>query len=196
MASRKIMLDIETLGTSKDSVVLAIGAVEFNDTGVVKQFYVQIDPESCTDWGLRIDARTVMWWLDQNDAARKQLTSTKGKALDIALAELRAAFNWKDAEVWANGIDFDFTILEQAYKAIGHEAPWPYWAKMDYRTVKNLVPRAVFNELEEKNPVAHHALSDAMCQAATLIKLLQRIVVAEPVATAAAKPVKKVAGKK
>ena len=66
-----LMLDIETLGTGPNSVILSIGAVEFDETGVISKFYEAIDPESCTDWGLQIDARTVLWWMDQNDAARK-----------------------------------------------------------------------------------------------------------------------------
>lgn len=168
----KIMVDIETLGTSKDSVILSIGAVQFSEDGIEKQFYVQIDPESCTDWGLRIDARTVMWWMDQNETARRALSSTTGKPLDVALDEFIGAFKWKDAEVWANGIDFDFTILESAMHATGRAVPWAYWAKMDYRTIKNTVPRDVYKACKEDAPVAHNALADAMAQAATLMQLL------------------------
>lgn len=167
-----IMVDIETLGTSKNSVILAIGAVQFSETGVEKKFYEVIDAESCTQWGLQIDARTVLWWLDQSDAARKSITGTKGKSLDIVLNEFRTAFDWKNATVWANGIDFDFTILEEAFKAVGWEAPWPYWSKMDFRTVKNLVPRKVYDAVKVDAPVKHNALADATAQAATLIGLL------------------------
>lgn len=166
-----IMIDIETLGTSKDSVILSIGAVQFSDNGIEKQFYVQIDPESCTDWGLRIDARTVMWWMDQNDTARRALTSTRGEPLDVALDKLIAAFDWKDVVVWSNGIDFDFTILESAMAVTGRIVPWPYWSKMDYRTIKNIVPRDVYKACKEDAPVAHNALADAMAQAATLVQL-------------------------
>lgn len=168
-----IMVDIETLGTSKNSVVLAIGAAQFSEKGVEKKFYEVIDATSCTDWGLVIDARTVMWWLEQSEEARNSLTQTKGKALDIVLKDFATAFNWKDAQVWANGIDFDFTILEEAYKAIGMNAPWAYWSKMDYRTVKNLVPRDVYNAIKVEAPIKHNALADAMSQAATLIEMLK-----------------------
>lgn len=167
-----IMVDIETLGTSTDSVILSIGAVQFNENGIEKQFYVQVDPESCTDYGLRIDARTVMWWMDQNNEARKHLTSARGIDLGNALDDFINAFDWKDKAVWANGIDFDFTILESAMKATGRTPPWAYWAKMDYRTVKNMVPRDVYNACKEDAPVAHHALADATAQAATLVQLL------------------------
>ena len=168
----QIMVDIETLGTSKNSVILSIGAVQFSDKGVEKKFYVQVDPTSCTDWGLQIDARTVMWWLDQSDEARKALSSGKGEALDVALDMLIGAFKWKDATVWANGIDFDFTLLEEAMKATGRAAPWAYWSKMDFRTVKNLAPRAIYDACKVDNTVKHNALADATAQAATLVNLL------------------------
>lgn len=180
MEQTAIMIDIETLGTSKNSVILAIGAVEFNSTGIVNKFYGQIDPSSCQDWGLVIDARTVMWWMDQNDAARKALTSTQGGPLDIVLKDFAAAFKWKGKNVWANGIDFDLTILEEAFKAVGLPVPWPYWAKFDYRTIKNLAPRAMYDTCKEEAGVAHHALGDAMSQAATLINLSKRLNWVEP----------------
>jgi hypothetical protein len=168
----KIMVDIETLGTSKDSVILAIAAVQFDETGVQKKFYEVIDAESCTDWGLKIDARTVLWWMDQNDQARKAITGTKGKPLETVLREFITTFDWKDATVWANGIDFDFTILEEAFKAVGLRAPWQYWAKMDYRTIKNVVPKNVYEACKVEAPVKHNALADATAQAATLVQLL------------------------
>ena len=177
----QIMVDIETLGTSKNSVILSIGAVQFSDKGVEKKFYVQVDPTSCTDWGLQIDARTVMWWLDQSDEARKALSSGKGEALDVALDMLIGAFKWKDATVWANGIDFDFTLLEEAMKATGRAAPWAYWSKMDFRTVKNLVPRDVYKASVVENPIKHNALADATAQAATLTNLMQVLSFGTPV---------------
>ena len=186
----ELMIDIETLGTSKNSVILSIGAVQFTDAGVEKSFYVRVDPESCTDWGLQIDARTVMWWFGQSEEARNEVASNNGKALDVALDELIAAFKWKDiTSVWANGIDFDYGILEEALKVTGRVTPWPYWAKMDYRTVKNMMPRELYKQCSVENPVKHNALADATTQAATLvnmrkiIKYLTDAPANEPVAT-------------
>ena len=166
-----IMIDIETLGTLPTSVILSIGAVEFDENGVGKTFYTQINPESCADYGLTMDARTVMWWLEQDEAARRALINAKNHSLDVALEELAAAFDWKNKSVWANGIDFDLSILENAYRAVGKNAPWPYWAKMDYRTLKKMVPREVYESCKEEPVVAHDALCDAVAQAATTIQL-------------------------
>ena len=167
-----IMVDIETLGTQPGCVILSIGAVEFNDKGLGKEFYVQISPESCTDWGLKIEPRTVMWWLEQNEAARKTLTDGKRNPLEAALTALNAAFKWKDQPVWCNGANFDFPILEAAYAALGWQAPWAYWSTNDYRTLKNIVPRDVYNASKGEAQIKHNALADAMAQAETAIQLL------------------------
>ena len=170
---QNIMIDIETLGTSSNSVLLSIGAVEFDGEKLGKEFEVFIDPESCTDHGLVIDARTVMWWLGQSDAARSGLLKRKGVPLDEAMVKLHNAFDWKGKQVWCNGTDFDFPIISSACKAVGVSDPWQYWAKMDYRTLKNLLPKKTFSELQVKPDVAHSALSDAKAQALSCINILK-----------------------
>jgi DNA polymerase III epsilon subunit-like protein len=170
-----LMIDIETLGTNPGCVVLSIGACEFSDKGVGKQFYTSINPESCTQWGLTIEPRTVLWWFDQSQDARDFITKGKHVDLDIALAELKAAFKWKGKNVWCNGANFDFPILTAAHNAIGQPVPWEYWAGNDYRTIKNLVGRDVFDACKVAPTVAHNALADAVAQAETLINMAKYI---------------------
>lgn len=172
---QNIMLDIETLGTSHNSVILSIGAVEFDNENLGAEFEVYIDPESCTDHGLVIDARTVMWWLGQSEAARGELLKRKGVSLDEALVKLHNAFDWKGKQVWCNGTDFDFPIIASACKAVGILEPWQYWSKMDYRTLKNLVPKKTLQAIRDEivgNYTAHSALDDAKEQALTTIGIL------------------------
>lgn len=167
-----VMIDIETLGTGSDCAILSIGAVEFDENGLGKEFHVHIDLESCTEAGLVIEPRTVMWWLDQSDAARKAITRGKRVPLIKALVGLKEAFNWEKTKVWCNGANFDFPILTHAYRALGGDAPWQYWNCMDYRTIKNIVPTDVLKASLEQAGTAHDALSDAKAQALTLIQLL------------------------
>ncbi len=168
-----IMIDIETLGTRPGCTVLSIGAVDFDEHGVgERMFYEAICPDSCSQWGLTIEPRTVMWWLEQNEAARNMLIKTKKTPLDIVLGNFKAAFNWKGKRVWCNGASFDFPILTAAFDAVGQSAPWEYWSQTDYRTLKNIVPRDVFEAAKVEAAVAHDALADAMAQAETAGKLL------------------------
>ena len=170
---QNIMLDIETLGTSANSVILSIGAVEFSDSELGKEVEIFIDSESCTDHGLVIDARTVMWWLSQDDAARSELLKRTGVGLDEAVLQLHNAFDWKGKKVWCNGTDFDFPILSSACKAVGVLEPWQYWSKMDFRTLKNLLPKKTYNELKVDPVIAHSALADAKAQAQSTINILK-----------------------
>jgi hypothetical protein len=172
VAMQNIMIDIESLGTSSNALILSIGAVEFDETGLGQEFHVHIDPDTCVAAGLVIDPRTVMWWMEQSDAARKALLTGKKIPLLKALVQLKEAFDWKGKKVWCNGASFDFPILDNAYRAMGGEAPWEYWNALDYRTVKKIVPQDVLKASVEQAGTAHDALADAKAQALTLIQLM------------------------
>lgn len=175
MLEQGIMIDIETLGTKAGCVVLSIGACEFSDKGIGKEFYGCISPESCTNWGLTIEPRTVMWWMNQSQDARDFITKGKQEELDTVLDALRAAFKWKGKNVWCNGASFDFPILTAAHDAIGRAVPWEFWNCHDYRTIKNIVGREVYEACKVEASVAHNALADAVAQAQTLINMSKHI---------------------
>lgn len=167
-----IMIDIETLGTSHNSVILSIGAVEFNNRKLGQELYLEIDAEDCVAHGLQIDVTTVFWWFKQSEAARQSILERGCLPLKTCLVTLIKAFNWKDQEVWCNGTSFDFPILENAFKACGLEAPWDFWMMRDFRTLKNIMPRTVQKAHAVVPVLAHHALEDAKAQALMTISLL------------------------
>jgi len=163
-----IMVDIETMGVRPSSAILSIGAVEFNETKLSGTFSRRIDLQSCLDAGLTVDASTIHWWIGQSEAARNALLSTRPEPLAEALSAFSAAFLWKKKPVWCNGLNFDLPILENAFHATGKHVPWEYFNGRDYRTVKNLFPKELVQQVEVKPEVAHDALFDAIAQAKTL----------------------------
>ena len=167
--SERCMIDIETLGTDPGAAIVSIGAVRFTvDGGIEDELFVSVDVESCQDYGLRIDASTVIWWLGQSADAREQLRG--GDDLEHALRELRAFVDGCD-EVWANSPSFDLTILEAAYECVGLSIPWNFWEERDYRTL-----RAVLEWPDrEQDGTAHDALDDARFQAECLIEALEEV---------------------
>ena len=177
MLQKGIMIDIETLGTRPGCVVLSIGACEFSSDGIGEEFYTAIDPESCTDWGLTIEPRTALWWMDQSQDARDFITKSKKIALDLALNDFAKAFKWKGKQIWCNGASFDFPILTAALHAVGKREPWEYWATNDYRTIKNLVGVNVYEACKVDATVKHNALADAVAQAQTLINMSKYLTV-------------------
>ena len=169
-----IMIDIETLGLAPDGVILSIGAVEFGEHGITKEFSVKIDPKSCTALGMNICPDTVFWWFDQSDEARRKVVTGPKIPLADALLALTEAFDWKQ-DVWANGVAFDIGILETAYKSLGVPPPWKFWNVMDDRTIKALVGKAIYQRSRVLPDVKHDALADAKAQALTLINMMNHI---------------------
>lgn len=165
----QIMVDLETLGTSSHAVILSIGAVRFQNGNIIDRFYRKIDPKSCTDAGLKIDATTVAWWMQQSDEARKEF-SMPGKQLKDVLEEFSFWFS-SPVPVWGNGAAFDNVILRSAFGAAGIPCPWPFWLDRCYRTMKevSLVSAPL------RQGVAHNALDDAVFQTLHLIAILKSL---------------------
>lgn len=175
---KNIMVDLETLGTAADSVIIAIGAVEFSSDGVSNNtFYINVDPEDCQKHGLTISAATVLWWLGPKvtNEARMAIVEPKKTSLKESLTNFT---DWashgtnspKDITVWGNGSDFDNVLLAHAYEKIGLKEPWYYGNNRCYRTVKNLWPKV---EMKERLGHHHNALDDAKSQANHLLELLK-----------------------
>lgn len=168
---KNIMLDLETLGTHSNAVIIAIGAVEFDpDLGVTDKFYINVDPQSCIDKGLTVDGSTVTWWLKQSDEARQGVVKNQ-KPLKDALTQFR---DWlgkdNNLQLWGNGADFDNAILKNAFTAYRVPEPWPFWANRCFRTFKSS-----FLKIDlPRSGVHHNAVDDAAWQAEYLIKLVEK----------------------
>jgi hypothetical protein len=177
--SHDIMLDLETLATTADAVILSVGAVRFDlDSGFVfdapgDAFYRAISIDS--QHTRKISGSTLGWWAKQSDAARAVFTETNC-TLGKALAELT---NWFDPQpgtmpnVWSNGADFDLPMLNHAYDQLGLTPPWQPYAGRCYRTFKNL-PGARAIKVERQG-LHHNALDDAIYQARHLCAIHQAI---------------------
>ncbi len=167
-----VMVDLETLGTGPNSVIISIGAVEFNakTQTLGHEFYINIDPQSCVNFGLEIDASTVMWWMKQSDAARNCFEK-KGAQLQEALAMFSAWYP-QAAPLWGNGASFDNVILSNAYMVAKVPRPWSYSKDRCYRTLKALMPEI---KADETGGTYHNALDDAKYQALHALKLMNSI---------------------
>lgn len=163
---RHIMLDLETMGTRVGSAVVAIGAITFTpEEGLLDQFYETVDLQSCLNADLMVDGDTIMWWMNQEDAARKEI----GKAgLNIITALTRFSHYVSEQHtterplVWGNGASFDNAILFEAYKRCNVLSPFTTREDRCYRTLKHLYPEVPAATLVG---VKHKAVDDAVYQA-------------------------------
>ena len=78
-----VMLDIETLATPPDSVILTLGAVRFDpkdaDGDIKGSFYKRLDVDEQLKMGRRVDEETVAWWGKQAPQVREEALGTDGR---------------------------------------------------------------------------------------------------------------------
>ena len=157
-ATDRVMLDLETIGNTPGSAIVAIGAVRFSGDIVNAEFYKRVSLKSCIDLGMTTDAGTVLWWLQQSDAARQEIVKAD-TTINVALMSF-FEFATGTEEVWGNGADFDNVLLEEAYRLAFMPQPWKWSRNRCYRTLKSLYPHVTV----PREGTHHNALDDAKHQ--------------------------------
>jgi hypothetical protein len=169
---RDLMIDLETLSTRPDAMVIAIGAVGFGPEGLGQEFYAAIRPGTAMG---HIDERTVAWWMGQSNEARSVFREDNTDSLSLAAAlQAFGAFVRSfgpDLRIWGHGSSFDLPIIESAFRACGHPLPWGHRAARDTRTIFDLTGTKVVMPETAK----HNALSDARAQAAAVISAASQL---------------------
>lgn len=165
----EIMLDLETMGNGSNSAIIAIGAVSFDKSGVKNKFYQQVSLQSSIDAGMMMDASTVLWWLQQSDAARQAFKDNEKAKLISDVLKMFSSFcsDEKACGMWGNGAAFDNVLLSNAYRKCGIIQPWKFWNDRCYRTMKSIYP---VHEIKRVG-THHNAVDDAESQALHLISI-------------------------
>jgi inhibitor of KinA sporulation pathway (predicted exonuclease) len=136
-----VMIDLETLSELPNAAVVAIGAVAFNmDNDSVAEFYINVNPRDCKEYGMDISESTVAWWRKQNpEATRAWITDGVGvvEAGERFVEFMEKYTDKQTVNVWANGIDFDLPILKNLLRLIKAQ-PWLFWNQYDARTIFKL----------------------------------------------------------
>ena len=167
------MIDIETLGTKSDAVVLTVGGVKFDPFSDQEPhspilFRLYIDQQTAK--GRVVDPGTVEWWGKQDKAVQDEAFSEEDRiSVDEFCKELNKWFVGVDTK-WAQGPRFDFGILEHLFEQFGHHTNWFYWQEADSRTLFNLLPFDPRKDAEGKQTGHHNALADAFVQAVSVQK--------------------------
>ena len=128
------MIDIETLGTGPDAVVLSVGAVKFNP-------YNNQEPHVKTLWKPDIDQQTaanrsvldstLAWWAKQPAHIQDEAFSEEGRMpLAQFMGELNKYLVGVD-KIWCQGPQFDMVILENLFNQFNHHTGWAFWQIMD-----------------------------------------------------------------
>ena len=164
------MIDLETLSTNPDAVILTVGGVKFNPYNSVEPsqgMYFRVDVDSQTKQGRDVMEDTLDWWSNQPAEIREEALGDKDR---ISLQNMIKTINKWSVGVdvfWCQGPLFDYAKLQNLYKQIGHPVPWQYWQIRDSRTLFSLVPR----DPNEKREALHNALADCYFQAKKVQKI-------------------------
>ena len=110
-----IMLDLETLSTRPNAVILTLGAVKFNpftleDPG--PGLYVRPDVDEQIAQGRDVQDETVNWWMNQAEDVREEALGTDGRISVEDMYRQLNRFLVGANSIWAQGPLFDFAILE------------------------------------------------------------------------------------
>jgi len=170
------MVDLETLGTRADAVIMSIGAVKFDlDSAKIDDgaFYASVSIDSNLEVKRHVQEDTLMWWLKQSAAAQAVFHEPK-QTLEATLCELSDWLYTDNHYMWSNGADFDLPMLAHAFSQFHMDIPWKFWNSRCVRTLKTL-PQAK-GISPERQGVAHNALADAIHQAKLVQQINARIV--------------------
>ena len=165
----RAMLDIETLAVTEDALVTAVGICLFNEAEVVRTDCITLDITADTEG--HIDPATIRWWLTQDTQVfRDMMTGTvkPGEALDWIDERLHGR------QVWANGPQFDCTILRNWIFRQGGTCPWNFRDERDMRTMYAL-GRTLGVEYPVIETRAHDAGADAYRQALHLLQIEAKV---------------------
>ena len=175
-----IMVDLETLSTDSNAVILTIGAIPFSGAGELIMgddfyFYECVDLKSYNKYKnneFSFNWDTLIWWLKQEKEPREEafLIGPRHAISDV----LQDFVNWigivckelndNRINIWSHGKDFDVVVLENGFKVCNIECPWKFWDTRDTRTLYALAGVDMRNISVPAGFKAHNAVGDCFKQ--------------------------------
>ena len=167
------MIDIETLSTAPNALVLSVGMVSFDETNIFDKMYIKNRISTATG---DVSRDTAIWWMKQSDEARKAIVESQKGVIEMPeynlVQELRDTLcTYSVKTIWSQG-SFDQNIIENLMLRNGVDKMQlpEYYKWRDLRTVRKLLH--IKNEVKAK--VLHNALEDATAQVKTLQEICKQ----------------------
>ena len=168
------MIDLETLSTNPEAVILTVGGVKFDPhsfTEPSQGMYFRVDVDSQTSMGREVMQLTLDWWATQPKEISEEALGDEDRIdLKYFIKQLNKWSVGVDV-FWCQGPLFDYAILQDFYAQMKVPVPWNYWQIRDSRTVFSLVPR----DPNEKRTGLHNALEDCYFQAKKVQKIYKQL---------------------
>lgn len=163
MATLSAMIDLETLSTTIDSVILTLGGVKFDPFSKAEPsdpIYLRFDADMQINHGRNYDEDTIAWWGRQDPEIQEEAMGEEGRVgIEEGMEQFRK-WIWNSSTVWSNGSIFDIMVIENLCHEHKLPVPWNYYDIRDVRTIFNLGIHPGMNKT-----TLHNALADAYEQA-------------------------------
>lgn len=157
-----IMLDIETLGTASNSIVLQVAMVRFDKEGNIgDSLSINLNTEEQFKKGLIKEDSTIEWWNTTNKVLFKKLLTENVISVEEGLNKINNFINKTDY-IWAHA-SFDIPILDSLFRAFSMKPNWYYMNHRDLRTLVSLSGLYLKN-YNWKSEKTHDALDDCKFQ--------------------------------
>lgn len=170
-----IMLDLETLSTRPEAVVLTLGAIKFSpwdgDVDQGQGLYIKPNVDEQLHMNRHVQDETVAWWSQQSEDVREEAMGMDDRiGIDAMLDQLNRFLVGVD-DIWCQGPAFDIVILENLYRQMQRPTPWQFWQIRDSRTLFG-----VHGDPREKGRAgAHNALIDCYYQARAVQQVYKQV---------------------
>lgn len=179
-----IMIDIESLDTGPDCVILTIGAVLFDPKGqgIIDKIELRPTIEEQTDiFNRTINPDTLRWWGEQSEAAQEEALGDRDRVSFKECMETLYKWCWRynNGKVWSNGASFDVVVMESAWRNHGMMPPWNFWNIRDTRTIYDICGVSL---KDGGHSTSHKAVEDAERQAIVVQKAYTKLIKLELVA--------------
>ncbi len=171
---KDLMIDIETLSSATDAVMIQLAGVYFDrNTGECgEEFCMNIDENSCIDQGFKTNESTLAWWATQDQAILQAIRTNTHDVKHVT----EAFFNFyrsggKDVQVWSHAT-FDFVIVQNYLEKL-HKKFMYHKNARDIRTLVNL--SGVDLTAYDWNKKTHNALDDCKFQVQYCVDAMKKL---------------------
>lgn len=164
-------VDIETLGTKNNSVVLSIAVIFFDRTAILKNpelsvtsdklqhrsnidyldsFHTPVSMLDCLAAGCVIDKGTAEWWKKQKDRVLLVDSMACVEPLQVTMTRLKAFLSTHAYEsIWAKSPSFDISILNSLADSCGIDLAIDFRKERDVRTEMQDYPQFDVREISK-----------------------------------------------
>lgn len=189
-----IMVDCESLGPFSDSVILSIAIIPFNlmekytmGDLVSRGLYLKLNAKDQIKSGRYVCKETLEWWRKQSPEAKEVLRpSEQDVSLNDALNQIneyidRVDFDKKNGFVHCRGIQFDFPLIQDAYRRANRlsEMRFNSWNLHDTKTFIRTLTCNKYASYDLQDPsvlegyCGHNALHDAAVEILKVNEILR-----------------------